>query len=143
MNELKQRTVFAQFDDILEMNGITRAQDIFKLLNDYQNTKLDNIEKANNESNRIALQRSLNYFDLDFTPRFKKFKKKEEHIFKIVNSLVLEIPSEFYKDICLNTRYKFDQAVEHKETILKQKNWYLSTIPESEWLIKYLEEGEK
>lgn len=134
--------LFAEFDNLLSIYGVNKAQDIFRLLNEYQNYRLDNIEKANNENNRIALQRTLDYQAIDLSYSYKKAKTekaKDKILFKIVNNFVLQIPELRYKNWSDWTSESYNICVSYKDAILKNKEWYLQIIPESKWLIEHLE----
>ena len=137
MNEIKQNGIFKEFDEILHYWGITDNAEIFRLLNAYQNTKLDNIQKVSNEKQRVALQRTLDYFDFDFVEKYKKSKNKEKLLFRLVNSFVLQIPNLRFIDSSTYSKYMYEEIFKFRDKILENADWYLRVIPESAWLLHH------
>lgn len=134
----KQEVIFRKFDEILWEYDVTDNAEVFKLLNAYQNTRLDNIQKASNEKQRVALQRTLDYFDFDFVEKYRKSKIKEKLLFRLVNSFVLQIPNLRFINSSTYSNYMFEEICQFREKILGSKDWYLRVIPESAWLIQHL-----
>lgn len=139
MTQRTQEILFKKFDEILWDMGIYDNAEIFRTLNAYQNVRLDKIEKANNEKQRIALQRTLDYFDIDFIEKYRKSKNKEKLLFKLVNSFALQIPDLKYIDSSTYSKYMFEEIISFKDKILSNKEWYLRVIPETKWIVEYLE----
>lgn len=140
MNNNNKESLFNKLDLAfysLEYN--LSSAETFRLLNEYQSTKLDNIEKSNNDKYRQALQLSLDYFDIDFITKYKRSKNKSKLLFKLVNSFVNQIDEAKHADFSLITKYYFDECIRNKDIILGNKKWYLRIIPQSKWLIEYLE----
>ena len=137
MNEIKQNNIFKEFDKILHYWGVTDNAEIFRLLNAYQNTKLDNIQKVSNEKQRVALQRTLDYFDFDFVEKYKKSKNKEKLLFRLVNSFVLQIPNLRFIDSSTYSKYMYEEVCKFRDKILENADWYLRVIPESAWLLHH------
>lgn len=140
--ELKKvERFFNGVNELLYDLGITNDAEVFKLLNAYQNTRLENIQKASNEKQRVALMRTVDYYDTDIYTKWKKSKQstKEKLLFKFINNFVLQIPSIKYIDSTTYSKYCFNEICLFKDKILSNKSWYLRIIPESRWLIEYLE----
>lgn len=135
------KSLYKDFDKLLYEYDIIEAQDIFRILNAYQSSKLDNIENANNETHRVALGRTVLYHNTDVIDQFNKtksLKKKEQMIIKIVNLFVLDIPEEKYIYVSGISTRMYNIIVAYKDSILKSESWYLRVVPESKWLISHL-----
>lgn len=143
MTEQMKKEIFQEFNSVLNQYGVRKPQDIFRLLNEYQSSHLDGIEKANNEQNRFALQRTIDYYAVDFSPKWQRSKKKEDLVFKLVNILVLDVPGGNFTNASRWTKKRFKELEEYKEQILENKSWYLQVIPESAWLIEYFEKEDE
>lgn len=138
--EKEQGQIFNELDFTLAKYGYTKPQDIFRLLNDYQNYRLDGIEKANNERYRTALFRSLDYTDKDFLKKWRRSKNKEKLVRNLVNTFVLQVHALEHKDLWGDYSFMYSEIVKFKDKLLSNKPWYLRVIPESSWLIEHLED---
>lgn len=140
--ETKFNRFSKQLDELFcETYGNLNEADIFKILNQYQSKRLDNIEKVANKTKDAAIQRTLLYLSHEVLEKYKKSKSeknKEKMVFKLVNNLVLYISDVKYIDYSLEIRETFDIILKHKEKILQSEDWYLRVIPESKWLLEHL-----
>lgn len=137
------KELFKKLDQIIfDEKGRLNSADFFRLLSEYQLTRINDIENSRNEQQRIALCRTAMY-DTDTLSAFKKTtsaKKKQGMVFKLVNLLCIyndnlsavHASSDHDKEL-------FSIAVDYHEKILQSREWYLRTIPESKWLIEHLE----
>jgi hypothetical protein len=139
MTPKTQEILFQKFDEILWDNEVYDSTEVFRTLNAYQNARLDKIEKTNNKTERIALQRTLDYFDIDFIEKYRKSKNKEKLLFKLVNSFALQITELKHINNSTYSKYVFEEIISFKNKILSNKEWYLRVIPETKWIIDYLE----
>lgn len=142
VKSLNLENLFKGFTATLrEEVGIYRPQDIFKVINLYQNYMLDGIEKANTEKHRVALGRTLIYSNEYLIKTFKKAKNdkaKESVLFKIINNFVLQVPSLEYVKSCSMYEEMYDIITTHKH-LITDRDWYIRHIPESAWLLDLLE----
>lgn len=141
MKEHLREKMFKEFDSILFEYSIMNPEDIFRLLNEYQNSKLNGIEKANNDKNRFALQRTIDYYDIELMDKWKRTKSEESKkklIFKIVNNLCCYIDSVENVNCSNITKEQFNICIQYKDYILQKEDWYIKIIPESKWLLDYL-----
>lgn len=131
--------LFKEMNRLLHEFGYSLPSETFKVLNEFQNTQLEGIEKANNEKNRIAMQRTIDYYTVDFMPKWDRSKSKAKLLFRLVNLFVLDIPE--FKDVDSSNYSKriFKEICNYKDNILENKKWYLNVIPESKWLIEHFE----
>lgn len=139
--------MFIEISNILNHYGYIEPQDIFRVINDFQNSKLNDIEKANTNEHKQALFRTLLYTNDYLIKAYTKstsVKNKKSILFKIVNNFVIQVPEYKYKDHCVEYTDMFNIIIEPQniESILKSEDWYLRTIPESKWLIDMMKNGE-
>ena len=137
MQQSEKDQIFKVWDNVLVNHHVTRPEIAMRLIVEYQLTKLFNIEKANNEQQRVALYRTLNYTERSIED-LKKGKK--DSLSRVINFLCLHVHNsnmikEFYRGDEIMTELN-----KWKSTILEQRDWYLRTIPESKWLMEYLDD---
>lgn len=115
--------------------------EFFRLISEYQLSRIDKIEESNNKQQRVALFRTSMY-DTTTLEAYKKTtseKKKLSMVFKLVNLLCIANSSLKAVESSAYDKEIFDIILSHKDKILGNKDWYLSVIPESKWLIEYME----
>ena len=125
--------LFKNLDSLISEYGYTKANDIFRLLNEYQNYRLSDIENSNNEKHRVALSRTLLYSDIEILEKYRKTKSEKTQkglLIKIVNSFCLQIPELKYKDYSGATKEMYDIIITFKDKIIENEEWYLRVIPE-------------
>jgi hypothetical protein len=147
MTELKNipirlQTFNNELEKLLIENDFNQPADMFRVLTSYMNNSLNEIEKTNCRKQTMALDRTTMYMLDDYFNLFKKMSeiKKKKNLFKLVNLLVIQ--TKEIKDVTyFRVEEEFQEILKFKETILKNKDWYIRVIPESEWLIKYIKES--
>jgi len=114
----------------------------FNMLIDIQKELVADIEKANSEKQRAALARTSMYQLSEAQNKLvrSKLKDKSKLLFRVVNLYVIVIDSYECSQINLVDRETLNILETHKNTILANRSWYLKVIPESKWLIEYLQE---
>jgi len=140
MNENSE--LFKVLDGVIfDHKGSLNPAEFFRLLSEYQLTRINDIEKSNNKQQAMALNRTALY-DTTLFESFKKttsVKKKEKMVFKLVNLLCIANDSLD----CLSSDYDkeiFNILIEYKDKILSNEDWYNRIIPESKWLIEYFKQ---
>ena len=141
--ETNKDLLFKEMNQLLYEFGYSEPSSTFKILNEFQNSKLDGIEKANNGKHRIAMQRTIDYYTVDFMPKWDRSKNKDKLLFKLVNLFVLDIPEFKHVDSSCYSIKIFKELSLYSEKIVESKKWYLDVIPESKWLIEYFEQQQK
>jgi hypothetical protein len=138
---MKKEQLFNEFDELLTQYSFSNSLSIsekFKLLNEYQDTLADNINKSNNQQ-LVQSANLTSLYELQDSLKLAKTKKKYK-IQRLVNLFCSGITdesqvrhsSEIEKEVLL-------LLLERKEEIIENKDWYLRIIPNSAWLIQLLE----
>lgn len=141
------KMIFDEISLLLAKHGYTDDRDVFKVLLEYQSQRLNDLETAVKDQQYKALRRTAMYSEQDMVFKWAQMAEstKTKNLFKAINLLCLA-----YSDLNDNlfdekSAYHgiFKYAVENKEKILDQREWYLNTMPESQWLIEYLEQKQQ
>lgn len=143
MNANEKTELFKNLDKVIaEYYGRLRGAEFFKLVSEYQISRLNQIEEFEITRQEQALYRTAMY-NTELLEAYKKTtsdKKKEKLVFKLVNLLCIANSSLLAVERgCDHDREIFNIAIAYKEKIIGSKDWYLRVIPESKWLIEYLE----
>ena len=110
--------------------------DRFMLLAEYQIKHLSNISKNNNEQTRVALARTSIY-EIDTALKRWKRNKSKNQLFKLVNLFVITCEYYAFDKWSGEEKLAWQEISSEKDTILNNEDWYIRTIPESKWVIKY------
>jgi phenylalanine-4-hydroxylase len=139
--KMTKEYLFKEFDNLLEVlryeNNLSTS-DIFRLLNEYQNTLADNITKSNNRQ-LVQSANLTSLYELQDSLKLAKTKKKYQ-IHRLVNLFCSGITEESQVKHSSETEKEVLMLLlERKEEIIENKEWYLKIIPNSAWLIQLLE----
>ena len=110
--------------------------DRFMLILEYQAKHLSNISKNNNEQTRVALDRTSIYEMGTALKRWRRGKSKNQ-LFKLVNLFVITCEYYAFDKWSGEEKLAWQEISSEKDTILNNEDWYIRTIPESKWVIKY------
>lgn len=137
---MTDKRVFLEFDRVLIENNVYSPGEIFKLLNEYQISKLKDIEKANNDKHRVALHRTNDYSWPEALRKLQSNKTKKNFIFKVVNCLCISVGDYDSINVSGLAQESYDELLKYKDEILLNEKWYLRVIPESKWLLDKFKE---
>jgi len=139
MNNRDREQLFKGIDNLLNEFQIYSVQDRFRIINEYQSSRLDKIEQANNDANRMALGRTSMY-ELDRVLKDCS-KRKNKDFFRLVNIFCIGITDFDQITGCSGLEQNvFEYILENKNIVLENIDWYRRVIPESIWLIRHLKE---
>ena len=143
---MMNKELFKRLDEvIMDARGYLNPADFFRLISEYQLSRINDIENFHNTQQAQALRRTALYDNL-LLNKFKKSseKQKEKLVFKLVNLLCISNPSlKAIEMACDHDKEIFEIVCNYQEKILGNKEWYLGVIPESAWLITHFESTNK
>ena len=135
------KELFKQLDQVvMEHKGNINEAEFFRLISQYQLSRIDRIETVNNKQQQMALARTSMY-DTELLKLFKRStaKKQETLLFKLVNLLCIANNSlECVHRASDDDKEVFEIILGYSDKLINNKDWYLRVIPESKWLINHI-----
>jgi hypothetical protein len=140
-NKMNREQLFKAFDNLLSEYSFEYSlstSEKFKLLNEYQNQLASDIDKSNNRQLVQDASRTSMY-ELSDALKLAKTKKKYK-LHRLVNLFCLGITNfDQIKHASPLEGEVFEFLLERSDVILEHKDWYNRVIPNSSWLLNYLE----
>ena len=113
-------------------------EDRFTLIMEYQVRHLSKISDAGKSQSRSSIARTAMYELGDAIKRWKRNKSKNQ-LFKLVNIFSINC-TEFAFDIwSSDEKLAWWAILSEKDVLIKNSDWYLRTMPESRWILEYIE----
>lgn len=143
MDTTTKERLFKSFDSMFRDFEVYSVAERFRLINEYQSSRLDAIEKVNNATQRMALGRTSMY-ELDRV--LKECMKKTDNnksLFRLVNLFCISVTEYHQLDGASGLeKNAFNYIMDNKTILRNNIEWYLRVIPESEWLIDIIKSEE-